>query len=378
MPTATSTPLNFPDIFVSHTLSHATTKKQRSQHNQRRLNLIERLKKPKTFGLYLIAKKNQRNITSFQISLSYKILCRSPNSTLHNNSSIHYKLLPINFLKNDMSARTQQLPREITTNRLRALILPSPHNREKGNQNANLKPYSKKHTKKSAELQLMCDNYRSAKFQSKLFKTKRFLDPKLCNQLNYNGSRLKFFYDALYECNFPAIKFVLEREPGLILDSLEPNTGYSILLAALLTKSSLKREKLIKLLLKYLTKFLNMHNDFINESEICEQIIQLNDPIEGRDCIGWTCILGFENEFHLLIKYLLAGINLHKSDVYGNSYLHLAVIGGSVNIVDYLCELMRKYCIPIVNCINFSGLNPIQLAYHLNFYSILNILEKPI
>ncbi|TNN06378.1 ankyrin repeat domain-containing 50-like [Schistosoma japonicum] len=378
MPTVTSTPLNLPKIFVSHTPSHATTRKQRSQRNQRRLNPNERLKKPTTFGLYLVAKKNQHNITSFQISLSYKVLCRSPNPSLRNNSSIHCKLLPINFLINDMSARTQQLPREITTNRLRTLILPSPHIHKKVSQSANLKPNSRKHIKKSAELQLMCDNYRLAKFQSKLFKTKRFLDPKLCNQLSYNGSRLKFFYDALYQCNFPAIKFVLEREPGLLLDAVEPDTGYSILLAALLTESSLKREKLIKLLLKYLTKFLNIHNDWINESEICEKIMQLNDPIEGRDCIGWTCILGFENEFNLLIKYLLAGIDLHKSDVYGNTYLHLAVLGGSVNIVDYLCELMRKYCISIENCINLSGLNPIQLARYLNFYSILDILEKPI
>ncbi|CAH8506752.1 unnamed protein product [Schistosoma guineensis] len=377
MPTVTSRSPKLPKIYGIHNLHHSV-RKQQNVNRQPRKNPVVRLKKPRTFGLYLVTKKNQYNTTSFQISLSYKVLCRSPNLALRNNSSTHCELLPIDYLKRDTSAIHQKLPREITTDRLCALILPSPHMKKLENKNVILNQKSRKLLKKSPELQLMSDKYRLAKLQSKIPKTKRFLDPKLCDRLIYNSSRLKFFYDSLYQCNLPAIKFVLEREPGLILDAIEPNTGYSTLLVALLIKSPVRREKLMKLLLKYLTKYINMYNDCINENEICEQIIQLNDPIEGRDCIGWTCILGFENEFNLLITHLLASIDFRKSDFYGNTYLHLAIMGGSVNIVNCLCQFMRKYCISIENCINFSGLNPIQLAYRLHFYSILDILKQSV
>ncbi|CAH8523243.1 unnamed protein product [Schistosoma rodhaini] len=373
MPTITSRSPKLPKICELHN-SHHSIRKQRNVNRQLRKNPIVRLKKPRTFGLYLVTKKNQYNITSFQISLSYKVLCRSPNIALRNNLSTHCELLPIDYLLRDNSVINQQLPREITADRMRALILPSPHIKKIENKNVTFNQKSRKLLKKSSELQQMSDKYRLAKLQSKIPKTKRFLDPKLCNRLIYSGSRLKFFYDSLYQCNFPAIKFVLEREPGLILDAIESNTGYSTLLVALLIKSSVRREKLMKLLLKYLTKYINMYNDCINENEICEHILQLNDPIEERDCIGWTCILGYENEFNLLITHLLSGIDFHKSDINGNTYLHLAIISSSINIVNCLCQFMRKYCISIENCINFAGLNPIQLAYSLHLYSIVDIL----
>ncbi|CAH8490642.1 unnamed protein product [Schistosoma turkestanicum] len=384
MPTINSRSLNLPKIRQCPPTSRRSTRKHRQLNCQshRSNNPRVLIKKPRTFGLYLITKTSHPyKITNFQISLSYKVLRRSPNLTRKKtNSAIHCQLLPVNYLLNDKSARTQQLPREITDDRMRALMLPSPpHLRKINHKTLTLNRNARKLWKKSPELQLMSERYRlAAKMQPKLLhQTKRYLDPKFSDRLIYNGSRLKFFYDSLYQCNFPAVKFVLEREPGLILDAVEPNTGYSILLAALLIRSPLKRVKLMRLLLKYLQKFIQLSSDRLDENEICARILQWTDPIDGRDCIGWTCLLGFEVEFKLLMTHLSAGgIDFQKSDFTGNTYLHLAIINGSVMIVNDLCQSIRKYCISMENCLNSFGLNPIQLAYHLKMDAITNILDK--
>ncbi|CAH8531876.1 unnamed protein product [Heterobilharzia americana] len=209
---------------------------QRRQHKKCR-NQPTRMKKPRTFGLYLITKTSQQNITSMQISLSYKVLNRSPDIAFRNVSSIRCDLLPVNFLCNDNSARDHPLPREISIDRIRALIQPSPHIRNRIQPDIHLKWKSAKWDKvKSPELQVLSENYQSEKMKSKLSNVKPFLYSKPLRGIIYDGSRLKFFYNSLYECNFPAIKYVLEREPSLVVDAIEPNTGYSVILIALSIK----------------------------------------------------------------------------------------------------------------------------------------------
>ncbi|CAH8842980.1 unnamed protein product [Trichobilharzia szidati] len=388
---------------------------RRQHHRQQRQNPLERLKKkPRTFGLYLITttttttKTNQQNKASkLHISLNYKVLhhkygvvfrnASSSSSSPSRSSSIHCRLLPISYLTNDTSVR-DHFPREITMDRLQALLLPSPM--QKQSRLTQLLPSATdEHTKwksmasslqrkavmKSPELQAYSDQYRwDRRRKQDIIKisssSSPFLSSSPLNGIPYEVSRLKFFYDSVYQCNFPAIKYMLDRQANLVLKAIEPTSGYSLLLIALLyIHSAVKRIKLIRLFLKYLKKYLHyimLNDENISENGICEQVLQAIDPIHGRDCIAWSCVLGYAKEFRLLFTHLVTSVNLQKRDYHGDTYLHLALIGGSLDIVNEICQYVRKYSIPIDKCMNQSGNDPIHLAAELKFDAALGMLKS--
>ncbi|CAH8842896.1 unnamed protein product [Trichobilharzia szidati] len=397
---------------------HHHHKHQRHHHRGQRQNPLEKFKKkPRTFGLYLITtttttKTNQQKKASkLHISLNYKVLhhkygvvfrnASSSSSPSRSSSSIHCQLLPINYLRNDTSVR-DHFPREITMDRLQALLLPSPMQKQSRltqllpsatGEHAKWKSMAsslpRKTVMKSPELQAYSDQYRwDSRRKQDIIKISSssspspFLSSSPLNGIPYEVSRLKFFYDSVYQCNFPAIKYMLDRQANLVLKAIEPTSGYSLLLIALLyIHSAVKRIKLIRLFLKYLKKYLHhimLNDENISENGICEQVLQAIDPIHGRDCIAWSCVLGYAKEFRLLFTHLVTSVNLQKRDYHGDTYLHLALIGGSLDIVNEICQYVRKYSIPIDKYMNQSGSDPIHLAAELKFDAALGMLKSDV
>nr|CAH8843273.1 unnamed protein product [Trichobilharzia regenti] len=116
---------------------------------------------------------------------------------------------------------------------------------------------------KSPELQAYSDEYRKERMRKQITRLsadmKPFLSSSPLNGIPYEVSRLKFFYDSVYQCNFPAIKYILDRQANLVLKAIEPTSGYSFLLVALLyIQSAVKRIKLIQLFMKYLKNIFTM------------------------------------------------------------------------------------------------------------------------
>ncbi|VDQ11601.1 unnamed protein product [Trichobilharzia regenti] len=326
----------------------------------------------------ITSKTNQQNKASkLHISLNYKVLHHKYGVVFRNatssSSSIHCHLLPISYLTNDTSVR-DHFPREITTDRLQALLLPSPsqqprltHHPRAADEHVKRKCMTsslQRKALKSPELQAYSDEYRKERMRKQITRLSADMKPFLSSS-PLNG--------IPYE-------YILDRQANLVLKAIEPTSGYSFLLVALLyIQSAVKRIKLIQLFMKYFKKYLHnasSNDEDISENGICEQVLQAIDPIHGRDCIAWSCVLGYAREFHLLFTHLVTSINLQKLDYHGDTYLHLALIGGSLDIVNEICQYVSKYSIPIDKCMNQSGDNPIHLAAQLKFDAALGMLKR--
>ena len=179
--------------------------------------------------------------------------------------------------------------------------------------------------------------------------------PKLKAVTNHARSCLgSNLFHSVFKGRIKKVKFLIDN--GVNVNNRN-DYGYNVLVAALHIENPEKRSKMFRYLLN-------------NDADPFEK-----DPKYKRTALGWTAILGRNQETKTLLESYMGEFNFHEKDKDGMTAIHLATIAGHTEVVKSLVQEMIKFG-TTVDVPDNLGLTPYLHAKRLGFGLIADILRE--